>query len=559
MNDNIIYIVFFSIFIILVCVLGYIIYDYYAFKTDMNEDLDADMNAIKKFQDNYDNYKNVLSKLSGLVRNNQEAVKALGIKDGDTKMKIDELNADQETKLKIIDDLLKKYKKKLTDLSDTHKKQKSSYVPFNNEAEIVQELKKIEKDLYKYVHNFVLTKREIYKLFEMFEKLDVEHNESILGLASKTIEINTILLTLLEYNDEVHKMIDQNWDKFVAIKTPIEEPDLTTTGLQIQTNSEDIIDLLTKFAQNRHEIDLLKQGTLYTQGVLQYISEELKDITEGTQNVLAKMNDLDLQASTFQTRLDNLNIEHENIRGLLEQMGLDITTLEGRLSILEQRNEDIGPLLEAIASAIQSNNTEMGRLNERDSSLRETLSGLQETTAIVQNDIDTLNDNVNTTDISGFDRALKHFFGFKHNEEVISDSLYTHAFSGGTKDLELKHKTNMNSGLTIRTSGDNSMRVCKDGSEDCMGFGVSGNDFNMTSYNNVNTFKINGNNETKLANFDLENNNIYMGGHDDNATMTIKDGRIVFNKLFINGNKFCRTVAPPVAVPVVSPNNYNFP
>ena len=564
--DNIIYIVFFSIFAILLLIVGYIIYDYYNFKDDMEENIDSDMNAVNKFKNNYENYKNVFIKLSGLVRSNQEKTKGLVDETNRTKQIIDDINANQESKLKEIDTLLKTYNTKLREFKNTSQQQKSSYMPFNNEAEILQELKTTEKNLYKHVHNFVLTKKEIYKIFTMFQELDEEHNQAIVGLATETIQINTILLTLLEYNNEVHTMIEHNWDKFDDIRSTIKEPDLTLVGEQLETNTSNVTDLLTKFAQNRHEIEVLKQGLNYTRGILTYIDEEMIDIFQGTQDVLSRMNDLESQTTTFQTRLNTLESEHDTIRNALVQMGIDIDGLENRLLILEQRNTDIGPLLDAIASSIQSNQTNLTSADERQNNLRQTLTSIQETAANTERDIEGIGEDRGNIDISGFDRALKYAFGFKEGGQEISNTLYTNAFSGQSKDLELKKKTNMNSGLTIKTSGQNPLKICADGTDDCVGFSVNENDFSLITHNNVNNFMVKGQ-QNQMANFDLANNNIFMGGIDDNAIMTIKDGKIVFQNLVLNGKAYCKeeeipppVVAPPViAPPVVAPSKYNFP
>jgi len=549
--DNIIYIVFFSIFAILLLIVGYIIYDYYNFKDDMEENIDSDMNAVNKFKNNYENYKNVFIKLSGLVRSNQEKTKGLVDETNRTKQIIDDINAKQESKLKEIDTLLKTYDTKLREFKNTYKQQKSSYMPFNNEAEILQELKTTEKNLYKHVNNFVLTKKEIYKIFKMFQELDNEHNQTIVGLASETIQINTILLTLLEYNNEVHTMIEHNWDKFDDIRSTIKEPDLTLVGEQLETNTSNITDLLTKFAQNRHEIEVLKQGFNYTRGILTYIDEEMIDILQGTQDVLTRMVDLESQATTFQTRLNTLESEHDTIRNALVEMGIDIDVLENRLLILEQRNTDIGPLLDAIASSIESNQTNLTSADERQTNMRQTLTTIQETATNVERDIEGIEGNRGNIDISGFDRALKYAFGFKEGGQEISNTLYTNAFSGQSKDLELKKKTNMNNGLTIKTSGQNPLKVCADGTDDCVGFNVNENDFSLITHNNVNNFMLKGE-QNQMANFDLANNNIFMGGIDDNATMTIKDGKIVFQNLVLNGKAYCKKeeIAPP---PVVAP------
>ena len=142
--DNIIYVVFFSIFAILLLIVGYIVYDYYNFKDDMENDIDANINAVNKFKTNYENYKNVFNRLSQLVKSNQEKTKVLVEESNRTKQIVDDINTDQQGKLKDIDTLLKTYGSKLKGFKKTANKHKSSYMPFNNEDEIIQELNTIE-------------------------------------------------------------------------------------------------------------------------------------------------------------------------------------------------------------------------------------------------------------------------------------------------------------------------------------------------------------------------------------------------------------------------------
>jgi hypothetical protein len=136
----------------------------------------------------------------------------------------------------------------------------------------------------------------------------------------------------------------------------------------------------------------------------------------------------------------------------------------------------------------------------------------------------------NTTNLNNFDRNIKQYIEFKDNNNNINEAIFNHTF-GAIPNLSLNIIRNITaiSGMTIKTDelNSNQFRICDNDitSTNCIDMSVKNGIFNIypsdIQNNNVNNLKISAKNKNTLANFDLTNNNIYLGGEGENASLFI--------------------------------------
>ena len=90
--------------------------------------------------------------------------------------------------------------------------------------------------------------------------------------------------------------------------------------------------------------------------------------------------------------------------------------------------------------------------------------------------------------------------------------------------------------MTINTShsliNSNNFRICDDNSiKNCINLNVYNGNFNITPENSTNNLIINNANKVPMANFDMVNNNIYLGAGDDRAPLFIHDSNLYIKNL----------------------------
>jgi len=178
------------------------------------------------------------------------------------------------------------------------------------------------------------------------------------------------------------------------------------------------------------------------------------------------------------------------------------------------------------------------------------------------NDITTIKNNmgllstlVNTTgsNINNYDKNIKQYIEFKNNNSTINDALYNYRFEV-VPNLSMNFLRNITAiaGMTIKTdTTNNSMRICDNTVDNinCIDMNINNGDFNIypsnINSNNVKNIKIyNKNKDKNLANFNLDENKIYLGGNNEDAALYINDSNLYVKNLnflvrngTFNGNK----------------------
>jgi len=147
--------------------------------------------------------------------------------------------------------------------------------------------------------------------------------------------------------------------------------------------------------------------------------------------------------------------------------------------------------------------------------------------------------NMISSNLDNFDNGLKKYFNFTDNTNTpINDKLFKHTFSSINPNLNLISKVTALSGITINSSpsliNSNNFRICDNNSlNNCINLNVFNGNFNITPENSTNNLIINNANNKPMANFDMANNNIYLGAGDDSAALFINNSNIYMKNLNI--------------------------
>jgi hypothetical protein len=188
-------------------------------------------------------------------------------------------------------------------------------------------------------------------------------------------------------------------------------------------------------------------------------------------------------------------------------------------------SENISATADDLAKNINNNRKNITTLNVKtDAALERSYQ--------VEDNIHNVQANVNKTDndLNKFDTALKKYFKFSENNQgIVNSKIYNHVFNGINPNLELLTHVDAISGLTVKTLPNKSFNICNT-NNNCINMQVNQNRFDITPQN-VNRLTINAKNNTPLANFDLQNNSIYLGGNDINAPMFIQDENLYINNV----------------------------
>lgn len=157
-------------------------------------------------------------------------------------------------------------------------------------------------------------------------------------------------------------------------------------------------------------------------------------------------------------------------------------------------------------------------------------------TMLQENDKNILKNDENTLSfLNNFDQNLNKYFKFIDNDlDITNKKIFEHVLSGINPNIQLLSKVNAISGMTINTSpnkhDNKNLKICNS-KDNCLNMNVDDSGFNITP-ENVNQLLINSINDKPLANFDLKNEGIYLGGNDKSSPLYIEKGR-----LFLNANK----------------------
>jgi len=217
---------------------------------------------------------------------------------------------------------------------------------------------------------------------------------------------------------------------------------------------------------------------------------------------------------------NNKIVVNDNLIKTKDYINNTTTTLNSNIKDTKTNIDKVDMLL---SSKINKNNTDIS-INSNDITTLKNNMGLLST--IVNNTGSNLNN---------YDKNIKQYIEFRNNDININDALYNYRFEV-VPNLSMNFLRNINaiSGMTIKTgSQDKLMRICDNsiGNSNCIDMNINNGSFDIypTSgiNNNINNINIYNKDKKKvLANFDLKDNNIYLGGNNEEAAMFINDSNL---------------------------------
>jgi|LakMenE01Jun11ns_1017448.scaffolds.fasta_scaffold9959677_16 predicted nucleic acid-binding Zn-ribbon protein len=233
------------------------------------------------------------------------------------------------------------------------------------------------------------------------------------------------------------------------------------------------------------------------------------------------------KTAALQGSIQNIHNHVSNIYGNIHNMSSNITNVSSRYGTLNHSVQNARTDISNIQNNVNQINYDMTNESAKVGVLETSVQNVESNVSKSQERINKVSNKMNQ-----FDTALKKYFKFSEdNVGIDNDKIFQHTFSGINPNLQLLTEVDAVSGLTVKTSGNQSFKVCN-AENNCMSMNVENDRFNITPIN-VNNLTINSRNNSTLANFDLQTNSIYLGGSDMNAPMFIQDSNLYVNNMSV--------------------------
>lgn len=538
-TGDVIYIIFITLSVFISFVLGYLLFNYYSFKTGVNTYFDENTKLLSTYVSDYENKKALANKVSSIVDENNVAIASIQTRDKELERLIDESVQEKTRAMNNISQTLDEYQMFLEKLKQQLASQTSNYNPFNYTA-IKDYVDQVDAELLELLTTLNSKKENISEIITRYNETDIEQHRSLDILSEKIIKINKVLILLINNNDEVHNIIAENWNTVIDVDTPLADTTIDGMRTNISQKQENIASLQQSFNNNQSEINAMKAANKRTNENLVKIKAKVDALVDSTSISVSfriKMNDLTTQSTYFEGRIIEITAEQSNIESQLITLKTEIERLETEVIRLDSKKSEVDTELTNIKSKLDHNNTTLSSLKSRHDANNTAISGIKANE--LKNDLleielrrTRISNGINETQIVGFDSSLKHFFSFNENGDEINNGLHEHNFSGN-KNLELKGNFTATKGVNIITTEDDNkqLQVCKrDSNNNCMKLAVTNNGMSFAP-NNVSRFNIKGSNENDLMKFDMDNKKIYIGGDETSAPMIIENDKVLFKKV----------------------------
>ena len=538
-GNDVTYIIFLVLFVFISFVFGYLLFDYYSFKTDVNVDLEENTKLLNTYVSDYESKKDLANKVSSLVNENNVAIASIQTRDKELMRLIDESVHETTGMMNNISQTLGEYEEFLEKLKQQLAVQTFNYNPFNY-TDIKDYVDQVDAELLELLTTLNNKKENLTEIITRYNETDIQQHRSLDLLSEKIIQINKVLILLMKNNDEVHNIIAENWNTVIDVDTPLADTTIDGMRINIAQKQENIASLQQSFSNNQSEINAMKAANKRTNENLVKIKAKIDALVDSTSISVSfriKMNDLTTQSSYFEGRIIEITAEQSNIESQLITLKTEIERLETEIIRLDSKKSEVETEIFDIKSKLDHNNTTLSSLNSRHEANNTAMSGIKANE--LKNDLLEIEskrgrilNGMNETQIAGFDSSLKHFFSFNENGDEINNGLHEHNFSGN-KSLDLKGNFIATKGVNIMTTADNNkqLQVCKkDANNNCMNLAVTHNGMSFAP-NNVSRFNIKGSNENDLMKFDMDNKKIYIGGDETSAPMIIENDKVLFKKV----------------------------
>ena len=241
---------------------------------------------------------------------------------------------------------------------------------------------------------------------------------------------------------------------------------------------------------------------------------------------------------TFDKVSKNIDATAQDLSKGIDNNTKNITTLNVRTDGVVSKTqlmEDKVSYMDARVINVDNNvNSLSSNLYDTSRNLRDNLTNVENNLSSTSERLNNVQSNMsrNENNLNQFDSALKKYFKFSENNEGIdNEKIFSHVFNGINPNLQLLTEVEAASGLTVTTSENHSLKVCN-AQNNCMKMDVDRDIFNITPLD-VNGLTVRSRNNNTLANFDLRNNSIYLGGDDINSPLFIQNSNLYVNNLSV--------------------------
>ena len=255
------------------------------------------------------------------------------------------------------------------------------------------------------------------------------------------------------------------------------------------------------------------------------IDATAQDLSKGIDNNTKNITTLNVRTDGVVSKTQLMEDKVSYMDARVMNVDNNVNSLSSNLSVTSRNLEDnITNVENNLFSTTQSTQYYINNVESNLSSTTERLNG-------ILNGIQT-NMSFNENNLNQFDSALKKYFKFSENNEGIdNEKIFSHVFNGINPNLQLLTEVEAASGLTVTTSDNHSLKVCN-AQNNCMKMNVDRDIFNITPID-VNGLTVRSRNNNTLANFDLRNDSIYLGGDDINSPLFIQNSNLYVNNLSV--------------------------
>ena len=541
------------VFIIILILLTYAVYEYVQYQQGMHNDRDMARRTIKDFDSKYKSFMKMLKAIIAQNKDNQIKIAQLSSEDTYISAQIKEKDQVIQAKIAKLQESLSQHGGEIETLERQFDKLGNKIQKSKEIQALIKTMRQSNNQLFA---DLVMTSRQVTDtssalwnaLTQVFNRY-LKTNDNIKDLQEKTVANNKTKIDLVQKRLEFRGLMSQ----YIAEISDINR-DIRDLNFSVGTQHDRFQELTQLVNANRISIEALYENYENNKNDIEQLNAQLNEA-----NILRdQMSDRLNAIRDSYTANDDVDVGDTlmDIRGFLDEVQIFIDVCKGAIEIIESANviilQDINTLHHRI-NAINSRidllenkydfiDTRIAELNTSNAYIENSLNEISEMHDNSSDDLTSLSDkyailnteiasmqqdlNANDTYIDNIDENMRALFNFRQNGNVITNDLQDQQFN--TNDISAfdfrTHATATN-GMTISTGNainDNrNLRVCKKESDNiCLHFGIGDNGFNIMPQN-VHHFIINDKNNNGLARFDMKNNTIFMGGVDESAALIL--------------------------------------
>ena len=583
---------FVGLFVIAILFIAYYIYDYMQYQQSVQSKQFDMTTGIEKMKDTYAQYSVVLNSLKEQQDQNRVLLDKLPTSDTSITAEFERMDSTSKNKIEEVNSLLLKQKKDIEELEAKYKITGDRIKRSNALQKKVKILNDNNEILMRQVNLAAIDINNIgSKLWQQINKINENNTQlttDINHLHDRSVEINTqkieLIYSRIKYRKEVNKLVDSIVGINTYIRTLNEHiskqinnfNDLrainvsTTRGVSVlNTNYEDnnqdiqrmkleventvkLRDTLNSKIQEIRMSVAAKTGIADLDSTMAKIKSQLESANQYLNQCKKSLQDLKDSNTAIKSTITQLNSDIEKTNQDIELLDQKFETIDGKTTSLNTTNNTIESRLGSVSTSQNSTSTTITSLTEKYNELQSKVQqyNSEENQSTIDN-ADNITDQYEKK-VDDMDKNLKNIFKFYDNGSAINNNVYNHQFSSSTTPkMDLRSSVSATNGFTINTSEANNekLKICQKESDDiCVHINVTDNGFNITP-NNVGKFVINSKNGNQLANFDMDQGNVYLGGTPEDAPLSIRG-----DTAYVKNHTDRRTLDPNFQYPTLPEN-----